>query len=252
MPPVRSVERAIRILRAFAPGATQLTLSELSRRTGLDKGTTRRLLLTLSQMDFVEYDAAALSYSLGPGVLTLVPAVDYGRDLRDIAAPVLARLTEVTGATSFLWSYFRGHALCLDRVKARDLHIDAPWSAIGTRISLNCGSGPRVILAYISEEERSKVLRGHLPKHTPVTQTDPSELQAAADRIRERGWEHAVDDYVVGLAGLGVPILDRSGTFVASISITTLTPHLALKKGKPRHLDAMLWAAAEIGSSIRS
>ena len=252
VPLVRSVERAMAILRAFSPDSAHLSLSELSRRTGLDKSTTRRLLHTLAHVELVEYDEAGLRYSLAPSILMLVPAVSYGRDLRNAAAPVLARLTEVTGATSFLWSYFRGQALCLDRVKARDLHIDAPWSAIGTRISLNCGSGPRVILAHISEEERAVVLHGHLPRHTPSTQTDPAKLQAAASIICQRGWELAVDDYVVGLAGLGVPVLDRTGTFVASISITTLTPHLATEKDRPPHLDAMLEAAAEIGACLYS
>ncbi|WP_275406460.1 IclR family transcriptional regulator [Rhodoligotrophos defluvii] len=251
VPLVRSVERAVALLRAFTPRQTHLSLAELSRRTRLDKSTARRLLHTLCVTQFVEYDDAAQTYSLAPAVLTLVPAVDYGRELRDVAEPVLARLTEITGATAFMWSCFGGQALCLDRVKARDLQIDAQWSAIGTRISLNCAGGPRVILAYLSEKERAKVLRKDLPKHTPFSETDPAKLQAAAQIIHERGWELAVDDYIVGLAGLGVPVFDRSGRFIASISITTLSPRLPIENGEPRHLKAMLEAAAEIGARFQ-
>ncbi|WP_342640134.1 IclR family transcriptional regulator [Rhodoligotrophos ferricapiens] len=251
VPIVRSVERAAAILRAFSPGETHLSLAELSRRTQLDKSTTRRLLHTLSVVELVEYHEREQAYALAPGVLMLVPAVNYGRDLRDVAEPVLARLTEITGATAFLWSFFGSHAMCLDRVKARDLHIDAPWSAIGTRISLNCAGGPRVILAHLSAQERLEILQQALPKHTPFTQTDPAELEAAANLIRQRGWELAIDDYIVGLAGLGVPVFDRTGRFVASISITTLTPSLPLENGEPRHLRAMLDAAAEIGVRLQ-
>ncbi|MGF7160306.1 DNA-binding IclR family transcriptional regulator [Rhodoligotrophos appendicifer] len=251
VPLVRSVERAARLLRAFTPGQTHLSLADLSRQTQLDKSTARRLLHTLCVLQFVHYDEITQTYALAPALLTLVPAVDYGRELRDVAEPVLARLTELTGANAFLWSCFGGQALCLDRVKARDLQIEAQWSAIGTLIAPNCAGGPRVILAYLSEEERGRVLRGVLPKHTIFSRTDPAILEADARVIRDRGWELAVDDYIVGLAGLGVPVFDRSGRFIASISITTLSPRLPIENGEPRHLKAMLEAAAEIGARFQ-
>jgi DNA-binding IclR family transcriptional regulator len=251
LPKVRAVERAMALLRAFGPAASRLSLAELTRHTGLDKGTTRRLLQTLATAEFIEFDDNSKTYALGPGILLLVPGVGYGRDLRDIAAPVLARLAEQTRATSFIWTYFRGSALCLDRVKAPDLSIDTPWSAIGTQISLNCAGGPRVLLAYLSPQERAQVLAGPLPRHTALTATDPAALEAAATVIRQRGWEFAVDDYILGLSGLGVPVLDQTGALAASISITTLTPQFVMQDGKPRDLPLMLEAAAEIGARLQ-
>jgi len=252
VPKVRSVERAMAILNAFSALENRLPLSDLARRTKLDKSTTRRLLHTLSINEFVEFDEASQTYALGPGVLLLVPAVSFGSDLRDISGPILARLAEQTGATSFLWTYFRGQALCLDRVKARDLHIDTPWSAVGTTIPLNCAGGPRVLLAHLHPEERVRALSGPLPRYTEHTQTDPADLETAAAEIRRRGWEFAVDDYVHGLSGLGVPIFNRAGGLAASISITTLTPQFILDDaGKPVHLPVMLAAAAEIGARLQ-
>lgn len=252
VPKVRAVERAMAILNAFSALENRLPLSELARRTRLDKSTTRRLLHTLSINEFVEFDEASQTYALGPGILLLVPAVRFGSDLRDISAPILARLAEQTGATSFLWTNFRGQALCLDRVKARDLHIDTPWSAVGTSIPLNCAGGPRVLMAHLPPEERAKVLSGPLPRYTEHTQTDRDVLEAAAAGISQRGWEFAVDDYVHGLSGLGVPIFNRAGALAASISITTLTPQFILDDdGKPKHLPLLLAAAAEIGARLQ-
>mgnify|MGYP001038508732 CR=1 FL=1 len=252
LPKVRAVERAMAILRAFGPAASRLSLAELTRHTGLDKGTTRRLLQTLAAAEFIEFDDASKTYALGPGILLLVPGVRYGSDLRDIAAPILARLSQQTAATSFIWTYFRGFALCLDRIKAPDLHIDTPWSAIGTQISMNCAGGPRVLLAYLAPEDRAHVLSGPLPRHTVHTVTDPAALEAAAAITRQRGWEFAVDDYILGLSGLGVPVFDQAGALIASISITTLTPQFAMQDGKPCDLPPMLEAAAEIGARLRA
>jgi DNA-binding IclR family transcriptional regulator len=250
VPKVRSVERAMAILNAFNAVENRLPLSELARRSGLDKSTARRLLHTLSASEFVSFDQGSQTYALGPGILLLVPAVRFGSDLRDISAPILARLAELTGATSFLWTYFRGRALCLDRVKARDLHVDAPWSAVGTTIGLNCAGGPRVLLAHLPPQERARVLSGPQLRYTEQTQTDPVALEAAATEIRRRGWEFAVNDYAHGLSGLGVPIFDRTGALAASISITTLTPQFVIEDGKPQHLPVMLAAAAEIGARL--
>lgn len=239
------------ILRAFGPAASRLSLAELTRRTGFDKNTTRRLLQTLAMAEFIEFDDDTKTYALGLGILLLVPGVRFGKDLRDIAAPILARLAERTGATAFIWTHFRGFALCLDRVKGPDLHIDTPWSAIGTRISLNCAGGPRVLLAFLPPEDRARVLGGPLPRHTVHTVVDPDALEAAAAVIRQRGWEFAVDDYTLGLSGLGAPVFDHAGALAASISITTLTPQFAIQDGRPRHLPRVLEAAAEISARLR-
>ena len=44
---VQAVRRALSILRAFKIGDRALSLGEIAGRTRLDKGTTRRLLMTL-------------------------------------------------------------------------------------------------------------------------------------------------------------------------------------------------------------
>ncbi|MCT8973933.1 IclR family transcriptional regulator [Microbaculum marinisediminis] len=252
VPIVRSVERAVALLRVFSADEMHLSLTELSRRTGLDKSTTRRLLHTLSTLDLIEADERRQTYALGTGVLTLMPAVSYGENLRDVAAQALARLTEKTSATSFLWGYYRGMALCLERVKTLDKEIDVRSAVIGTQISMNCAGGPRVVLANLSEAQRAAAVSGPLPKYTPFTEIDPAALEAAATEIRARGWELAVDDYIVGLSGLGAPVFDRGGNFIASVSITTLTPRLAPRKnGQPEQLPALLEAAAEIGAQIQ-
>lgn len=251
LPVVRAVERAAALLKAFSPERTRLTLTELARASGLDKGTARRLLHTLAGANFIQIDEQSQTYALGAAILMLAPAVSVGGDLREIAAPVLTRIVETTSATAFLWVYHQGEALCIDRVRARSLHIDTPWATVGGRIGLNYAGGARILLAYIDAAEREQVLAKPLTAMTPFTMTDPVALHADAVAIRLRGWVLAVDDYFIGLAGLGVPIFNRNGAFVASLSITTLTSRLVREDGSPRYLDSLIDAAAEIGASLQ-
>jgi len=239
------------LLRAFGPATTRLSLAELTRLGGLDKGTTRRILQTLAAGDFIEFDEPTKTYSLGPGILLLMPAVRYGSDLRDIAAPVLSRLAEQCGATSYLWAYFDGFAVCLDRVKSPHLHIDTLRSGIGTRVTLNHSAAPRILLAYLPAEERARVLGAPLERPTDKSIVDPAALETIAAQIRSRGWEFVTDDYMLGMSALGAPVLDRKGELVASISIASLTPQFDMVDGRPALLPLVQKAAMEIGARLR-
>ncbi|MHB1305227.1 MAG: IclR family transcriptional regulator [Acidiphilium sp.] len=250
VPLVRAVERAIRLLRAFSPAKPRLTLSELARLTDLDKGTTRRLLQTLTLNGLVEHDEETLRYALSAAVLELGAAVETGREFRNVAAPQLARVAMNTGCTTFLWVYREGMALCIERVRSGNFSIDVAWTNVGSRTTLNCGAGPRALLAFISPEERREALSGDLTKRTPLSQTDPEILTAESERVRGQGWELAIDDFVLGLAGLGVPVFDRDGRLLGTISITTLTPRLAGAE-ESRCLELLLTAAKEIGHAMR-
>jgi DNA-binding IclR family transcriptional regulator len=249
VPIVRAVDRAIALLKAFRPEHPRLGLSELARQVGLDKGTTRRLLLTLQLNELVEYDEHSQSYALAVGLIELGSAVTTGRELRDIAGPYLTAIAEKTGATAFLWVHIAGRGLCVDRVRASLPHVDATWFAVGAQAPLNCGGGPRVLLAYLDDEQRRQALSIELPKRAPASQTDPALLWREADRIRAQGWELAADDFFIGLTGVGVPIFDRSGALAGALSISSLTSIVA-PEGHPVHLDALLDAAARIGARV--
>jgi DNA-binding IclR family transcriptional regulator len=251
VPSVRSVERAVALLRAFTPARPRLTLTELSHITGLDKGTVRRILHTLSVSGLVGFDTRAQLYMLDAAIFEIASAVHIGLDLRDIASPVLADVAKETSASTFLWIPYEGTALCIDRVKAPLLHIDATWFAVGARAPLNCGAGPRVILAYVSTEERERGLAKELPKRTPISETSHAKLRRSAKIIREKAWELAVDDFHIGLAALGVPVFDRGGNFVAALSITGLTADIVID-GSPRHLDVLSHAAHRIGARLQA
>jgi DNA-binding IclR family transcriptional regulator len=251
VPPVRSVERAVALLRAFAPERARLTLTELAQISGLDKGTARRILHTLSVTGIVGFDPRAQHYMLDASIFELASAVQTGSDLREVASPILAEVAGITAMSAFLWVPYENAALCVDRVRAPLFHIDATWFTVGARAALNCGAGPRIVLAYITSDEREQSLARDLPQRTALSETSPAKLRDAAIAIRQKGWELAVDDFYIGLAALGVPIFDRSGGFVGALSITGLTPDVATE-GSPRHLDVLIQAAGRIGARLQS
>lgn len=240
---VRAVTRALAVLNSFAGKGVQ-SLAEVTHATGLDKGTTRRLLLTLMNSGFIAQDPVSQHYRLGRAVRDLVANVADERDLRSIAQPVLTDLAGELHGTAFLSVYDGGDVVCLDRI--HDMKgIEVHWWAVGGALPYNCGGAPKLLLAFQPEEEIERVLLRPTTELTPKSITSVDELRQSLARIRERGWELAVDDVALGLSALAVPVRGPQGDVVCAISIAGLTPQM-VSRNRPVHLARIQRAAAAI------
>ena len=105
-------------------------------------------------------------------------------------------------------------------------------------------------MAGQSDEEIDLALVQHPPSAmTPKSRLDKAGLKRKVTQIRKRGWELAIDDVVVGLSALAVPIHDPQGQQICVVSIAGLTPQMA-KHGKPLFLDHLKAAARRIEQKI--
>jgi IclR family pca regulon transcriptional regulator len=245
VPLVRALDRGLALLGAFSAEQPERTLTELARGAELDKGTARRLLQTLTLAGWVRHDGPSGCYALTTKLLTVAAAVETGGTLRAAASEALHDLAQRTGATAFLWMAQDGLALCLARVVAPQPQVDALWFAVGARGAMNCGAGPRILLAGLPPEERRRAAAMPLPARTPSSQTDPAALLREAQTIADRGWEFARDDFVIGLAGLGVPIRTPAGAMLGALSLSGVTAIFG-DDTPPRHLALLRRAAARI------
>jgi len=247
---VRSVLRAVALLRAFSNAKPHLTLAELAKATRLDKGTARRLLLTLREAGLVNQNVIDQRYSLSLAAIEFGAAVPENSDLRTAARPVLAQLARDMRSTVFLSVYQNRSALCLERLHdGRSIEIH--WWPVGGSLPLNCGGGPKLLLAYQPDQEIQSVLSGPLIRMTAKTIVRPNLMYRRLKLIRKQGWEFAVDDVYTGLAALAVPVLDANGTLVAAVSASGLTPQMQTAAGNPIHLDVIRAAARKIELAIR-
>jgi DNA-binding IclR family transcriptional regulator len=245
---VRAVTRALSILNSFAGKGLQ-SLAEVTVATGLDKGTTRRLLLTLMDSGFIAQDPATQHYRLGRAIRDLAASVADDLDLKAVALPVLTELAADLHITAFLSIYDEGDVVCLDRI--HDMKgIEVHWWAIGGTLAYNCGGAPKLLLAYQEPEEIERVLKREPVALTPKSIVDRDQLRDRLAKIRKRGWEFAVDDVTLGLTALAVPVRSEDGAIVCSISMAGLTPQM-IENGKPVHLDRLQKAAKSMARRLR-
>ena len=112
--PIAAVERALSVLSAFR-AAPRLSLSELSKRTGLFKSTLLRILATLERNGYVMRLADG-QYRVGGILFELCSGYVASFQLEEVMKPALARLVAATGESAAFYVRAGAKRQCVFRV----------------------------------------------------------------------------------------------------------------------------------------
>jgi DNA-binding IclR family transcriptional regulator len=197
--------------------------SEIALRIGSNKSTAFRLVNSMERVGLLDRNAGG-GYSLGLWLMELGSLVESRLDLRRIADRELRLLAQDLGLTVFLFVRHTDQGTCIDRIAGEE--VDVLATRLGGTLPLHCGGGPRVLLASLRLEELDSYLaHAPFPQLTPHTLTSKDEILADVELTRERGYALSMEDVTIGVAALGVPVLDVSNEVVAAISVSGLRHH---------------------------
>jgi DNA-binding IclR family transcriptional regulator len=236
----------LRLLGEAGPGGIRLT--EIAARAGLPRPSAHRMLRALAAEGAVAFDARSKRYTLGLGLFLLAARAGDTLGLRDLARPILLRLTAALGETLFLLVHNGYDAVCIER-SAGTLPIRSFTGDIGGRVPLGIGQGSTAILAFLPPGEQDEIIRYNLPRLREVGGPDEASLRAELIQVRRDGFCAAAAGLIPGMAGLGAPILDHDGRAVAAISIGTTTDRLTPDR-RAVMADMLRREAAAIGQGI--
>lgn len=231
------VDRALALLSAFRADRRVLTLSELSRLSGLPTSTAHRLASRLVEWGALERRDDG-RYVVGLRLLEVASLAPRGHGLRELAMPYLGDLAEATHQHVMLAVLEEDEAMLVERLSYRSA---APVHyRVGGRMPLHSTGVGLVLLAHADEELQERVLASspvHQPEGVPVDVTD---LRRQLARVRRDGiaqWRRASPTPVFSLAA---PIWDDSDRCCAALSV--LVPSAA--ENPARGLTPALRAAA--------
>ena len=177
--------RVVRILEAFGPQASVLSVSELARQTGLSMPTVSRLVSELVDQGWLVRDADR-GVRVGMRMWELATRASSTVDLCKEALPYAAELLADIG-----------HHVQISVRQGQDLLIVERMSAPGAirlcdrfadRRPLHASAPGLVLLAHESVAIQEAVLTGHLRRYTPHTVTDSKALRAMLSEIRSSGY----------------------------------------------------------------
>ena len=243
-----SLARGLVVIEAFTPQTPQMTISQLSLRTGLSRAAVRRCLYTLVKLGFAGADESQ-RYSLRPKMLTLANTYTASSTLANAAQPILERMSAIYHE-SFSVATLDGEQIVyiartsVTRVMSVDLHI-------GSRLPAFCTSMGRVLLAYLPQDQLEAYLsRATLTQYTPKTINSVDKLRLALRNVRRNGYALVDQEYEVGLRSLAVPVYAPSGRVVATINLSGNAPRLSVLEMQSRFLTPLRNAANELSAFL--
>ncbi len=209
---VEAVAKALDVLESFSSD-DGLTLHEISRKVGLNKSRTFRLLYTLAGRGYVERSADGLRYRLG--VRLFERAANVRRNIKDVARPFMLGLHERFNEMVNLSVIDDGQLLYLDILESTRAYRMV--ATVGCRMPTHTTSMGKATLAFLHADEASSPYASVLAR---LPRSRLQSLRRELQLIRQRGYAIDNEENEPGVACVGAPVLDSNGQPVAAMSVS--------------------------------
>ncbi|MGI6331356.1 MAG: IclR family transcriptional regulator [Zhaonellaceae bacterium] len=215
---IKSLENAINLLLSLSK-KEYISVTELSNDLGLTKGAVSKILATFRNFDFVTQDDQTKQYSLGPMLISLGYYAMNRLDIRKIAKPFLAKLSEKYNENTMIMMA-QGEQVIVVELCESNLPIKLAMK-LGECHPFYRGAAPKVLLAYMDEKKRDKIIdKMQFEPLTKNTITQKERLLQRLEEIKRDGYCISKGEIDLSIMAIAVPIRDFSGNVVASLAMS--------------------------------
>lgn len=248
---VSSVEKALQILRSFSFKSPTLSMTELSKTTGLNKTTVLRILRTLQKHNFVKTVSEDGKFAVGVEVYKLGSVFFHNLDLEKQARPHLTKLANELKNTIHLCVLDETKALYLDKIESDEQTVRIMTSKRGAHASLHCTGVGKTLLAFQSDAKREAILNNlELDRFTKNTITDMDVLKKELDKIQKQGYALDLEEREEDVVCIAAPVRNMNGNVIASVSISGLAHQVPRKMLEGTYKQRLLQVAQTISRGI--
>ena len=244
---VSSVLKVFHILQALGE-QKEIGVSELSQRLMMSKATTYRFLQTMKTLGYVSQQGEADKYSLTIKLFELGSRSLEYMDLVSIADVEMRAVTEQTNEALHLGIMDEGSIVYIHKIDSGyNLRM---YSRIGRRNPLYATAIGKVLLSGKAEDDIRKILQPiEFVKHTEKTLENVDQLLAEIEKVKVQGFAEDNEEQESGIRCIAVPVYDRFGYIVASVSISFPTIRFE-EEQKSRYVELLKQAGKRISSQM--
>jgi len=245
---ITALQRGLRLLQLFSESPHGLTAKQVAGRSRLPVSTVHRFLANLEGSGFLNCSGDGV-YHLGIACFAIGQVALGQLDIRRVSLPYLQELNRQTRETIHLTVRHGLSAVYVEKLDSPEqLRIH---SRIGAAVPLYCTAVGKVMLAYMPDDERERVLpQLVLNCLTPNTVSNLQELDAELYRVRKNGYACDLEEHELHIRCVAAPIWDHAGSVNASLSITAPVVRMAvtrLRQLAPLIQTAGLQISRELG-----
>lgn len=243
-----TLERGLKVLRAFDATHPEMQLSEVAQVTQLSPAVARRCLNTLVQLGYIAQFGR--KFLLRPEVLSFGTAYLSSMNVEQVILPPLQKLRDDTGDSSSMAVLSGTDILYVAHVSTnRRIRLGAN---VGTRFPAHATSLGKVLLAFQQEQVIAKYMAiADLQRFTERTVTSADVMAQRLQGVRETGYDSALDELDYGIVSVAVPVFDGNRKAIAAINCSTSTTRISQDELVRTRLPMLREAAAEIGNALQ-
>ena len=154
---VSALARGLALLRVIGMASAPIGNRELADTTGIPKATVSRLTATLVSAGYLRQSQDSERFSLGPALLDMSSRYLRQFDLRTVARPHLAALSESAGVSVHMGVRDELDMLIIDSVRPRSMVISSRIE-VGTRMTIATSAAGRAYLAALPAQDQAELL----------------------------------------------------------------------------------------------
>jgi DNA-binding IclR family transcriptional regulator len=236
---ITALQRGLRLLQLFSESPQGLAAKQVASRSRLPVSTVHRFLANLETSGFLNCSGDGV-YRLGIACFAIGHAASGQLDIRRVSLRYLQELNQQTRETTHLTVRHGLSAVYVEKLDSPEqLRIH---SRIGAAVPLYCTAVGKIMLAYMPDDERERVLpQMTLKRLTANTVGNLQELEAELYRVRKNGFACDLEENELHIRCIAAPIWDHAGCVNASLSITA--PTVRMPAARLRQLAPLIQAA---------
>lgn len=244
-----SLARGLAVIQAFTQRQRELTVSQISAKTGFSRAAVRRCLYTLAKLGFAATDDSR-HFHLRPRVLALGHSYLSSLPLAAMAQPILENVSRVLHESCSIAALDRTEIVYIARANVtRIMSIDL---GVGSRLPAFCTSMGRVLMAALPAEKLQEFLaRVEFKRFTERTVTNIEKLRQILRMVQRTGYCVVDQELESGLRSLAVPIRDPNGRVVAALNVGTHAQRVSIQELQNRFLPQVRAAAHELSLIVK-
>ena len=244
-----SLARGLAVIQAFSQRKRQLTVSQISNKTGFSRAAVRRCLYTLAKLGFAGSDDNR-HFFLRPRILALGHSYIMSMPLATAAQPVLEHVSHLLHESCSIATLDGLEITYIARANVtRIMAIDL---GVGSRLPAFCTSMGRILLADLAPEVlEERLARVQFTRHTEKTIVSAEKLRQVLRLVQRNGYSIVDQELEHGLRSMAVPIQNATGKVVAALNVGAHAQRVSIQDMQTRILPQLRAAAQELCLLLR-
>lgn len=219
-----SVQKSLKILDILSQ-SEDMTLTEISEKTGYDSTSIYRMLYTLEHEHFVEKTTKS-TYHLSVKFITYGEKLKMQYSIANLVKQDMAELTDAIGMTTYLGTLTNDGKVAF---------IHREDSMIGVQVSVPAGHSTKAInsalgkiqIAFLDDKHQKQYLKNF---SDILDSQQMLQLEEELSEAKENGYAIDCDERFKGFGSIAVPVFNDQNVCVGAIGVVTVASQVnALK-----------------------